>query len=197
MDKQENAGAGMKTNLTNAKHHLWSHLMPSTHEAEGTSLYLLADGARYPMLWSDLEEEEWHWEMLFREEGLRTQLVTVAPFLVVLDDTPSSRELSERSYGEAGCIFLRTAQPFDELLEHLRELFYVYTPEGEKGYLCFYDPRVFRFLFQQSSPTVLQMIRDGSETFWCEAEDPRYLLRYDQKSDAFPKTIDLVPIAGS
>lgn len=187
----------MTTNLTDAKRHLWSHLMSPDSEAENSTLYLLADGARYPMLWSDLEEGEWRWEMLFREETLRVRLMTVAPFLVALDGTSSSRELAERSYGEEGCIFLRTSREIDDLLEHLRELFYVYTPEGKKGYLCFYDPRVFRSLFLQPSPTLLQIFRDGAETFWCEAEDPRYLLRYQQKTGALPKTIDLIPLPGT
>jgi len=75
-------------------------------------------------------------------------MAEVAPFLVKLDfESDLALEESQvllACYGESGSIFMATEVDFATLLASMRELFYVYTPEGEQGFMRFYDPRVFR-----------------------------------------------------
>ena len=151
------------------------------------TVYGIFDGVKYPMLHSDLEEGLLTYDMLFREEELRMEMQEVAPFLVALDFTheksqEESKELM-KCYGENGCIFLASKLDFEETLEAMRELFYVYTPEGDKGYMRFYAPNIFMQYIGQKDQNILYALFNDIEHYWCEdEEDVNTLVQYSLKN---------------
>jgi len=157
------------------------------------SIYGIFDGVKYPMLWSNLEEGVLVYDMLFREEALREALEEVAPYLVALDfaheqTITQSKELI-KYYGQNGCIFLSSYLSFEETLEMMRELFYVYTPEGEKGYMRFYDPTIFREYIEQKDPNIVYMLFNDIEHYWCEdKEDIDRIIQYTFENKSVTKT---------
>ncbi len=156
-------------------------------------IYGIFDGTKYPMLWSNLEDGLLEYDMLFREEELKIEMQEVAPFLVALDFTnENSREESKelmKCYGENTCVFLASQSCFKDILEVMRELFYVYTPEGEKGYMRFYDPSIFRKYIGQKDPNILYALFNGIEHYWCEEEeDINTLTQYRLEKEKVLKT---------
>lgn len=161
------------------------NLINHLNKKDSTShIYGIFDGVKYPMLWSDLEDGVLEYDMLFREDELRAELEEVAPYLVKLDfNSELSVEQSSalmKCYGQSGCVFLTTSQlHFEELLEAIREIFYIYTKEGEKGYMRFYDPSIFIKYIEQDDPNILYALFNGIEHYWCEdVEDTNMLLHY-------------------
>jgi len=143
------------------------------HEAYTFQTYAILDGVKYPMLWSDLEDGILEYDILFREEALRKKLESVAPFLVKLDlESEAGIEQTKallRCYGENGCIFLSTPMLFEETLEKMRDIFYLYGEDGEReGILRFYEPLIFTQLLHESSTDIQQEIFAKVYCYWCE-----------------------------
>lgn len=168
---------------------LFELLHPSNiaDDEKSYSIYGIFDGVKYPMLWSDLEESVVTYDMLFREEDLRIEMEEVAPFLVELDfeskaGIEKTKELLE-CYGKGGCIFMASYLDFSSILEAMRELFYVYTPEGEKGYMRFYDPKIFSKYIAQRDFNITYALFSDVNCYWCEdSEDTHKLRQYIKES---------------
>ncbi|NOR56692.1 MAG: DUF4123 domain-containing protein [Sulfurovum sp.] len=145
--------------------------------------YCVLDGVKYSMLWSDLEDGSLEYDVLFKEEKLRTELERVAPFLVKLDfinesGIAQSEELM-KCYGKNGGIFFTSPLAFSGALEKMREIFYLYTEEGEvEGVLRFYEPIVFLELIKESSLEVQRDIFAKIYCYWCEDETHNRLMKF-------------------
>jgi len=164
------------------------------------SIYVILDGVKYPMLWSDLEEAVLHYDMLFRETLLQQHLEKVAPFFVALDLTHDVTQEQSRAllecYGEGGTLFLASEEDFSTVLEAMRELFYVYSSDGEKGYMRFYDPKIFRHYISQESKNITYALFSEATAYWCEDPDnPSVLHHYSKEHDFtyLKKKIELTP----
>ena len=136
------------------------------------TIYGIFDGVKYPMLWSDLEDGILTYDMLFREEVLRLEMERVAPFFVALDftkdtDIEQTKELL-KCYGENGSLFLATSLNFENTLERMRELFYVYNSKSEVGYFRFYWSTVFTEFVKQTHKNVLFNLFYDIHQYWCE-----------------------------
>jgi len=139
------------------------------------------------MLYSDLEEGVLEYDILFREEKLREALYAVAPFLVTLDfthDVTKEQSLALlECYGKEGGLFLASDQRFYSVLEAMRELFYIYTPQGDKGYMRFYDPKIFRHYIAQQDKNILYALFSDVACYWCEdTEDASTMYHYAKES---------------
>jgi len=161
---------------------LISHL--NTHP--GHTLYGLFDGVKYPTLWSDLEESVLAYDMLFHEERLRADLQSVAPYFVALDfEDKIAKEQSLallECYGKNGSLFLSSRFDIDKTLEQMRELFYIYTHSGEKGYMRFYEPKIFRRYIAQKNDTIRYALFNHVTCYWCEdTQDPSIVHQYLKK----------------
>jgi hypothetical protein len=150
-------------------------------------IYGLFDGVKYPMLWSDLEGGILGYDMLFKEEALREKLIEVAPYLVRLDfEGDMAIEESQNifaCYGENGAIFMASQFDFEDVLSAMRELFYVYTTEGEEGYMRFYEPKIFRHYIIQKNANIQYALFSHITSYWCEEKEEEKLAhyRYDGK----------------
>jgi hypothetical protein len=176
---------------------LYQHFDDYLSQYPQHTLYAILDGVKYPMLYSDLEEGVLEYDILFREEKLREALYTVAPFLVTLDFTHDATKEQSLAllecYGKGGGLFLASDQRFYSVLEAMRELFYIYTPQGDKGYMRFYDPKIFRhYITQQDKNTLYALFSDVAH-YWCEdTKMIEQLLSYNYTSKGVnSKTIQL------
>ena len=142
---------------------------------ENQKICALFDGVKYPMLWSDLEDGVLEYDMLFREENLRKEMEKVAPFLVALDfnsevGLEQTKELL-KCYGKNGCIFIASSLELTRVLSSMRELFYVYTGEGDKGYMRFYEPKIFSSYIKQKDPNIRYALFSNVDVYWCEESE--------------------------
>jgi len=146
--------------------------------------YCIADGVKYPMLYSDLEEGALEYDILFREEALREKLHTVAPFLIQLSfedeiQKEESEAVVEQCYGKNGAIFFTTPLTFHEALEKMREIFYLHDEAGEiEGVLRFYEPLVFLELIREASSEVQRDIFSKIYCYWCEDTTDNIFMKY-------------------
>ena len=177
---------------------LYTHFTDYLETYPTHTLYGIFDGVKCPRLWSDLEEGILEYDMLFREEELRRELESVAPYLVKLDfQSEADIEQSKAClqwYEENGCIFMATEVDFATLLASMRELFYVYTPEGEQGFMRFYDPSVFRDYITQKDDNIRYALFSEVVCYWCEdAKDISVVHQYSKESTYthLEKNIDL------
>ena len=164
------------------KQHLFTLFYEYVLNSSEVTVYGLFDGVKYPMLHDSLEEGILEYDILFREDALREKLQDVAPFFVKLDFTcekaqEESMELME-CYGQNGCIFLASTLDFEEALEAMREIFYIYTPDGKKGYLRFYAPDIFTQYITQKDSNVHHTLFKDIACYWCEEEEPQTLVQY-------------------
>ncbi|NOR56487.1 MAG: DUF4123 domain-containing protein [Sulfurovum sp.] len=135
-------------------------------------VYGVFDGVKYPMLWSDLEDGVLSYDMLFREDNLRDEMEKVAPFLVELNfDSEKGKEETTsllESYGKCGCVFVTTPLAFSDIIEKFREVFYIYTPKGDKGFFRFYDPNIFTEVLVQKDTSLIYTLFEKVYAYWCE-----------------------------
>ena len=162
------------------KQHLFTLFHQYVLNSSEATVYGLFDGVKYPMLHDALEEGMLEYDILFREEALREKLQDVAPFFVKLDMTneeaqQESMQLME-CYGQNGCIFLASILDFEESLEAMREIFYIYTPDGKKGYLRFYAPDIFAQYIAQKDPNARYTLFADIACYWCEDEENTEIL---------------------
>lgn len=128
--------------------------------------YAVIEGAKVPMLYSDLEEGILEYDILFKEELLREKLQTRGPFLVQLDfesedAKEQSLQLLEACYGKNAMLMFATPLHFTEALQKMREIFYLEDEAGEvegvewplfhrhkisRQHLFFFDVRIISYL---------------------------------------------------
>ncbi len=161
--------------------------------------YMVADGVKYPMLYSDLEDGVLEYDILFREDKLREKLHKVAPFLVKLDYTcevakSESEALLKQCYGKNGAVFFAAPLEFDDALERMRDIFYLYDEEGkESGVLRFYEPLVLDALMHTAGEEARKSLFLYIYCYWCEDSEESLLMQYRYTSEGIDsKKIDIV-----
>ena len=146
--------------------------------------YCVADGVKYPMLYSDLEEGTLHYDILFKEEALREKLQTVAPFVIQLNfedekQKEESEALIEQCYGKNGAIFFATPLDFTAALEKMREIFYLHDETGEmQGVFRFYEPLVFEGMMHNAQKEAQKSLFNNIYCYWCEEKKSQTVVEY-------------------
>jgi hypothetical protein len=161
--------------------------------------YAIIEGAKVPMLYSDLEEGVLEYDILFLEEKLREKLVTRGPFLVKLDfetqvGSEQSKELLKECYGKNAMLLFATPMLFDATLQKVREIFYLKDNEGNsEGIIRFYEPRIFSELMNEYDSTLYHLFFYNIYGYWCEdTKMIEQLLSYNYTSKGVnSKTIQL------
>jgi len=166
------------------------------YEAVDFYTYCVADGVKYPMLYSDLEEGTLAYDILFREEPLREKLQTVAPFVIQLNfkdelQKEESEALIAQCYGKNGAIFFATPLDFTEALERMREIFYLHDETGKmQGVFRFYEPLVFEGMMHNAQKEAQKSLFNNIYCYWCEEKKPQTVIkyRYTPKGIGYKKT---------
>jgi hypothetical protein len=146
--------------------------------------YAIIEGAKVPMLYSDLEEGVLEYDILFREEKLREKLVTRGPFLVKLDfetqvGSEQSKELLKECYGKNAMLLFVTPMLFDATLQKVREIFYLKDTEGNsEGIIRFYEPDIFHGLIKEGDKEVWRELFTKIYGYWCEEKEAEALTNY-------------------
>ncbi len=146
--------------------------------------YAIIEGAKAPMLYSDLEEGVLEYDILFKEEALREKLQTRGPFLVQLDfesdDTKEeSMRLLEQCYGKNAMLMFATPLHFTEALEKMREIFYLEDEAGEvEGVIRFYEPDIFRELLYERNSDLIHSLFANIYCYWCEEKKSQTVVEY-------------------
>ena len=155
-----------------------------TYEAYTFQSYAVIEGAKVPMLYSDLEEGVLEYDILFREEALREKLQTRGPFLVRLNfenevAKEESKQLLEECYGKNAMLMFATPLHFTEALEKMREIFYLEDEAGEvEGVIRFYEPDIFRELLYERNSDLIRSLFNNIYCYWCEEKNPKTITEY-------------------
>lgn len=157
--------------------------------------YMVIDGVKHEMLWSDLEDSVLEHDMLFRDKKMREALFTVAPYLVKLEfnseiGIADTRDLIRECYGHNSGIFLSTPLNMSETLHRLRDIFYITTDSGESAYLRFYEPVVFDELSREEDIELIRALFGNIYAYWCEdTKDAVLINRYSSDGkDTYKKS---------
>ena len=154
------------------------------YEAYTFQSYAIIEGAKVPMLYSDLEEGVLEYDILFKEEALREKLQTRGPFLVALDfESEDAKEenmrLLEQCYGKNAMLLFTTPMEFEETLQKMREIFYLENEAGEmEGIIRFYEPLVFEELMYYAKKEDQTALFSNIYCYWCEEKEPQTLVQY-------------------
>jgi len=157
--------------------------------------YMIIEGTKVPMLYSDLEEGVLEYDILFKEEVLREKLQTRGPFLVKLDfesedAKDESKQLLKECYGKNTILLFTTPLHFTEALEKMREIFYLKDEAGEvEGIIRFYEPDIFRELMHERNRELVHTLFSNIYCYWCEETNPQTLeeYRYTSKGIGYRK----------
>jgi len=140
--------------------------------------YALIDSARIIKLTNELtllNQEQY--EILFEGEDA-FQLEEVAPYLVELKkEDEFTTWVAKNVYDRYGAIFIKSINDIETLAQHLKEFIHVNREvefEGEvvtqKGYLAYYDPRVFPVWIESESQERQAKFFSNIEELLCEDE---------------------------
>lgn len=146
--------------------------------------YMIIEGTKVPMLYSDLEEGVLEYDILFKEEALREKLQTRGPFLVKLDfesenAKDESKQLLKECYGKNAILLFATPLHFTEALEKMREIFYLKDEAGEvEGIIRFYEPLVFKELICHIQKETQDILFSHIYCYWCEEIESKILIEY-------------------
>lgn len=127
------------------------HEQNNNENSNAINVYAVIDAAKIKKLTNELIiVDEQKYQILF--EGKEAiELEEVAPYLVELKkEDEFTKWVSKNVYGHNGAIFIKSTNNLNELAQHLKPFIPV-TREVEhegrvitqKGYLAYYDPRVF------------------------------------------------------
>jgi hypothetical protein len=120
-------------------------------ENENLNVYVVIDSARIKKLTNELIILDNHQYQILFDGQEAIELEEVAPYLVELKkEYEFTTWVAKNVYGQSGAIFIKSANNLNELAQHLKRFIHV-TREVEhegsiitqKGYLAYYDPRVF------------------------------------------------------
>ncbi len=171
-----------------------SEILKSNLLDTDNNLFMLLDGCKYQTLWSDLQNGVLKYRILFKEKKLQEELEEVAPYLVQLSfgSDYAKEETAEllSYYGNSGCIFLSSNLNIDNILLDLRNMFYIYTAEKDKGYFRFYDPDILNDLVTQESKIFKEELFRNIIYYWAEDTDDKSIInQYSMKNNDISKII--------
>ncbi|NJO18675.1 MAG: DUF4123 domain-containing protein [Thioploca sp.] len=164
-----------------------SENLPSVFDILGKqheTLFAILDAARDEKILATLlfETAPDTYQSLF--EGLRAQkLIKVSPYLVQLSGQPQLlKTLIDTGWGNSWGIYLTCAQPFHQLLEHLRSLTMVTLEDGKKAFFRFYDLRVLRVFLKICSQEQGMEFFGSINSYWMEGKEATQLLQFTCKT---------------
>ena len=159
---------------------------------EGSRVYAIFDGVKFPLLWIDLEDGVLQYDMLFKEEKRRKELWKVAPYLVELNFEKEMLDESKKlleGYGENGAIFFVTSLSFEESLEKMRNIFNIDSTDGERGYFRFYNPSIFIELIKHNNYNLVRDVFHNINAYFLEdIEENNELMKYWSKDENIYQT---------
>jgi hypothetical protein len=144
---------------------------------EPDRLFVLLDALRDSAIHSALANGgEKHQALYENPQG--EQSAFVAPHLVELTPAgPFTESLLAAGWGKSWGIFLTCKEPFDALLEHLRDCLTVRLVGGKPVYFRFYDPRVLRGFLPSCTADEGAAFFGPVSAFLIESEQPSALMR--------------------
>lgn len=147
---------------------------------DGLQLFALLDGARDPLIYPELIASGMSHASLF-DGTLPPDLAAAAPYLVDLESGESSYAewLLQEAWGKSWGVFLLCGRRLGKLRKHFRT-FLLVEHEGKDVYFRYYDPRVLRVFLPTCGPEELAHVYGPVEAYFCEAKDPKTLLRFER-----------------
>jgi len=115
------------------------------------NVYAVIDAARIKKLTNELIVVDEKKQQILFDGKDAIELEEVAPYLIELKkEDEFTQWVAKNVYGNNGAIFIKTTNDIETLAQHLKKFIHVTREvehEGElvtqKGYLAYYDPRVF------------------------------------------------------
>ena len=151
-------------------------------ENENLNVYVVIDSARIKKLTNELMVLDNHKYQILFDGKEAIELEEVAPYLVELKkEDEFTTWVMKNVYDRFGAIFIKSTNTLNELAEHLKGFIHV-TREVEhegnvitqKGYLAYYDPRVFfNWIESESSERQSNFFSNITELY-CEDEFKKY-----------------------
>jgi len=137
----------------------------------GGPLFAILDASRDPLriLWA-LRSSGEEYQSLY--EGIQGRMLeTYAPHLVRLaGDSPLLETLIHQGWGNHWGIFVVSAVDFKALHKHFRTFLMVKSPEGERLYFRYYDPRVLRVYLPTCNAVEIGFVFGPVAAYLCESE---------------------------
>jgi len=150
----------------------------------GGPLFAVLDATRDPltilgMLRSSGEE----YQSLY--EGMQGKMLEAyAPYLVRLPgDSRLLEALVAQGWGKNWGIFVVSAADFKSLRKHFRTFLMVKSPEGDRLYFRYYDPRVVRVYLPTCNAEETNFVFGPVAAYLCEDETPDTLLVFQPGQD--------------
>ena len=147
-----------------------------SEKIEAIKVYAIIDSAKIEKLTNELMILDNHqYQILFDgEEAIK--LEEVAPYLVELKkEEEFTTWVAKNVYGHSGAIFIKSRENIETLAQHLKPFIPVTREvehEGEiiiqKGYLAYYDPRVFQNWIESEDETTQSSFFFQITKLYCE-----------------------------
>jgi hypothetical protein len=151
----------------------------------GGPLFAVLDATRDPlrilvMLRSSGEE----YQSLY--EGMQGKMLEAfAPYLVRLPgDSRLLEALVAQGWGQNWGIFVVSAADFKTLRKHFRTFLMVKSPEGDRLYFRYYDPRTLRVYLPTCNAAETNFVFGPVAAYLCEDETPDMLLVFQPGRDS-------------
>jgi len=140
--------------------------------------YALIDSARITKLTNELIVIDAQKQQILFEGKDAIELEEVAPYLVELKkEDEFTTWVAKNVYDRYGAIFIKSINTLETLAQHLKAFIHVSREvefEGEvvtqKGYLAYYDPRVFPVWIESESQERQAVFFSNIEELLCEDE---------------------------
>jgi hypothetical protein len=117
-------------------------LRPHLFPQDGTTTYIVLDGASVPGLLDALDQHQPEYVCLYAGE-LEPDVEECAPYLVqLIRDSEFTLWILQEGWGEHWGIFAHSKAGIKAMRKHCRSLLLVKDPEGKPLYFRYYDPRV-------------------------------------------------------
>ncbi|MBU8898347.1 DUF4123 domain-containing protein [Corallococcus sp. M34] len=153
---------------------LWQPLDPRAP----SEVYAILDAARDPGILPFVVGKGVRHECLY-EGPVPRELLDVAPYLVPLQrESPFTRELLERAWGQSWGLFLMTSEDVPTVRRHLRRFLKVKDEQGRRLYFRYYDPRVMRVYLPTCNEDEREFIFGPLQAWSMEGPGGTALLRY-------------------
>ncbi|MBJ6761807.1 DUF4123 domain-containing protein [Myxococcaceae bacterium JPH2] len=143
-----------------------------------SEVYAILDAARDPAILPFVAGKGVRHECLY-EGPVPRELLEVAPYLVPLQrESPFTRELLERAWGNSWGLFLMTSEDLPTVRRHLRRFLKVKDEQGRRLYFRYYDPRVMRVYLPTCNEDERQFVFGPLHAWGMESQEGTALLRY-------------------